>query len=289
MNGRARPTGAGKGTRAPIGREKGRIARLSTLRSQPLNETPAADGGRIPGSRARPPPRSAYGRIRAFVRPDPSYPSPVRSSRHGARVAARRNAGRLARVGREPDLVSALPRWGNATVLDTVMMLVAVMALGGSLWAYSQIHVWGLDDMPNIAMLRDQTPSEAIATAAYYYIATEGRWLNALLFPMLQHLSGKLTVYLDLAFLTGFWLICARRCGARPAYAFSFAGHPGHRPARPLAHGGPPDHGVTVRRRVRGQASADMAVLCDLRRAARRLHLHVLLLPAAAAPVVAGA
>ena len=119
--------------------------------------------------------------------------------------------------------MSTLPRWGNATVLDTVMMIVAVMALGGSLWAYSQLHVWGLDDTPNVAILHDRTPSEVIVTAAYYYIAPDGRWLNALLFPMFQHLSSKLAVYLDLAFLTGFLLICARRCGARAAYAFSFA------------------------------------------------------------------
>ena len=83
--------------------------------------------------------------------------------------------------------------------------------------------------------------------------------------------------------LRGSARLCVLLCSARDP------GHPGHRPARPLAHGGPPGHGVTVRRRVRGQASADMAVLCDLRRAARRLHLHVLLPPAAAAPVVAGA
>ena len=116
-----------------------------------------------------------------------------------------------------------LLRWGNASVLDTVMMLVAVPALGVSLWAYSQIQVWGHDDLPNFAVMVDLPPGEAMAIATKYYIAREGRWLNALLSPLLQHLSGKLVVYLDLAFLLGFLLICARRCGARPAYAFSFA------------------------------------------------------------------
>lgn len=108
-------------------------------------------------------------------------------------------------------------------MLDTVMMLVAVTAFGGSLWAYSQIQVWGHDDMPNFAVHFDLDRSEVIAVAARIYIAEEGRWLNTLLFPLLQHLSGKLAVYLYLAFLLGFLLICARRCGARPVYAFSFA------------------------------------------------------------------
>ena len=122
------------------------------------------------------------------------------------------------------NLMRTLPKQGNATVFgDTVMMLVAVTALSVSLWAYSQIQVWAHDDPPNLAVQLDLPSSEAIAPSRKYYITKEGRWLNALLLPLLQHLSGKLAVYLDLAFLLGFLLICARRCGARPAYAFSFA------------------------------------------------------------------
>ena len=117
---------------------------------------------------------------------------------------------------------SLYERRGTATVL-AVVMPGAVMAFVGLLWAYSQIQVWAHDDAPNIAVLFDLDRSEVIAFAAYGYITSEGRWLIALLFPLLQHLSGKLAVYLDLAFLLGFLLICARRCGARSAYAFSFA------------------------------------------------------------------
>ena len=117
---------------------------------------------------------------------------------------------------------SLYERRGTATVL-AVVMPGAVMAFVGLLWAYSQIQVWAHDDAPNVAVLFDLDRSEVIAFAAYSYITSEGRWLIALLFPLLQHLSGKLAVYLDLAFLFGFLLICARRCGARSAYAFSFA------------------------------------------------------------------
>ena len=76
------------------------------------------------------------------------------------------------------------------------MMLVAVTAFGGSLRAYSRIQVWGHDDVPNLTVHFDPDRSDVIARAAYGYIAREGRWLNALLFPLLQHLSGKLAVYL---------------------------------------------------------------------------------------------
>ena len=123
-----------------------------------------------------------------------------------------------------PEFMRGLSRWGDATVRgDTVMMLVAVMVLGVSLWAYSQIQVWGHDDPPNVAVMLDRSTSETIPIMRRSYITREGRWLNAMLFPLLQRLDGKLSVYLDIAFLLGFLLICARRCGARPAYAFSFA------------------------------------------------------------------
>ena len=113
----------------------------------------------------------------------------------------------------------------NVPTLDFVVMLVAVMTFGVSLWAYSQIQVWGHDDPPNLVVLHDAhtDPGGLVARMAGGYIADEGRWLHALLLPPLQYLSGKLAVYLNLAFLLGFLLICARRCGARPAYAFSFA------------------------------------------------------------------
>ena len=125
-------------------------------------------------------------------------------------------------MSRAEDAAAPHRRWLLDTV-DTVVMLVAVMAFGGSLWAYSQTWVWAHDDAPNVAVLFDLDRSEVIAFAARRYITSEGRWLIALLFPLLQHTSGKLAVYLYFAFLLGFLLICARRCGARPAYAFSFA------------------------------------------------------------------
>lgn len=120
-------------------------------------------------------------------------------------------------------LPGEVTKYGARQFADAVIMLVAAMALGVSLWTYSQIQVWGHDDPPNVAVLFDLDPSEVIAHDTKSYITTEGRWLNALLLPLLQRLSGKLAVYLDLAFLFGFLLICARRCGASPAYAFSFA------------------------------------------------------------------
>ena len=113
-------------------------------------------------------------------------------------------------------------------VRDTVMVFVALMVLGVLLRAYFQIQVWGHDDEPNLAVHfdwhpLDRPPRGPIGPVTYDYITGAGRWLSALLFPLLQHLSGKLAVYLDIACLLGFLLICARRCGAQPAYAISFA------------------------------------------------------------------
>ena len=104
-------------------------------------------------------------------------------------------------------------RFSGLRAVHFALALIALAILCPTLWAYAQIHIWYIDSVEYI-----QDPK--------YWISTEGRWFNYLLFPVLKVLNGRIALFLNLFCLFLFAFIAARRyvdCSGGSAYSFAFA------------------------------------------------------------------
>lgn len=93
-----------------------------------------------------------------------------------------------------------------------VPLLISLVAMGATLWAYTWVHIWYFDAVDYI-----NYPSPG------RWIVYEGRWLNFLLFPLLKQIGGSIALYLNLLCLFLFAYTAARRYIEDSAYAIAFA------------------------------------------------------------------